>query len=136
MFHGTDVLALEVSQKSISALPCCMGVTFFLIRTQRGSAIFTVDDTSPARMRFFFNFFNTSTARIKKINEIAPGSLCLDEPARKTRKANRQEIVVRLPRLRTGHVFQIDKISSKATIIVCIPQGITRIATWALTCEL
>ena len=29
MFRGTDVLALEVSQISISALPCCMGITFF-----------------------------------------------------------------------------------------------------------
>ena len=29
MFCGTDVLALEVLQKSILALPCCMGVIFF-----------------------------------------------------------------------------------------------------------
>ena len=29
---------------------------FFVVRTQRGSAIFTLDDTSPARMRFF-SFF-------------------------------------------------------------------------------
>ena len=28
-FGENDVLALEVSQNSISALPCCMGVTFF-----------------------------------------------------------------------------------------------------------
>ena len=29
MFCGTDVLAAEVSQKSILALPCCMGVIIF-----------------------------------------------------------------------------------------------------------
>ena len=29
MFCGTDVLPREVSQKSISALPCCMGSIFF-----------------------------------------------------------------------------------------------------------
>ena len=56
MFCETDVLAREVLQKSISALPCCMGSIFFVIRTQRGSTIFAFCDTSPARRRFF-SFF-------------------------------------------------------------------------------
>ena len=56
MFCETDILAREVLQTSISALPCVMGSIFFVIRTQRGSTIFALCDTSPARRRFF-SFF-------------------------------------------------------------------------------
>ena len=49
----TNVFAREVSQKSILALPCCMGVVMFLIRTQRGNAKNIFCGTSSARMRFF-----------------------------------------------------------------------------------
>ena len=39
---------------------------FFLIRTQRGSAIFIVDDTSPARRRFFFIFSTPPQRELQK----------------------------------------------------------------------
>ena len=57
MFDATDVFAREVSQKSIFALPCCMGNIFcFLLLMQHGSAIFAFCNTSRARRRFF-SFF-------------------------------------------------------------------------------
>ena len=56
MFDATDVFAREVSQKSIFALPCCMGSIFFLLLMQHGSAIFAFCNTSRARRRFF-SFF-------------------------------------------------------------------------------
>ena len=65
MIFGIDVLVREVAQKSFLALPCCMGVVFFLIPTQRGSAIFTFCDTSPARMRFFSFFQHLPSEKLK-----------------------------------------------------------------------
>ena len=45
------------------------GSFFFVVRTQRGSAIFTLDDTSPARMRFFFIFSTPPQRESKKSTE-------------------------------------------------------------------
>ena len=80
--------------------------------------------TPPQREGDFFHFFNTSPARSKKNNEIAFGSPILDDPPWKTRKANRHQNVTLLPRLRTGRVFEIDKIASNRNKIVRIPQGL------------
>ena len=118
-FGENDVLALEVSQKSVSALLPCMGITFFFIRALRGNPIFTVVDTSPARRRCF-SFFQHLPSENKKKYEIAPGSLILDDPPRKMRKANEYQNVTFFPRLRTGRVFEIDKIASNRSKIVQI----------------
>ena len=56
MLDATDVFVRDVLQKSIFALPCCMGGIFCLLFMQHGSAIFAVCNTSRARRRFF-SFF-------------------------------------------------------------------------------
>ena len=135
IFCETDVLTREVLQKSISALPCCMGSIFFVIRTQRGSTIFAFCDTSPARRRFF-HFSDTSPARIKKINKIALRSYGFDASARKSPKANRKQIVILLRQVRSGRAFQIAKKMINRFKDVCNTQGTSIITTWALTCAL
>ena len=82
MFDATDVFAREVLQKSISALPCCMGSIFSFASMQHGSAIFAVCNTSRARRHFLF-FFNTSPARITKMEKIALRSHVVEASARK-----------------------------------------------------
>ena len=101
---------------------------FFVIRTQRGSTIFAFCDTSPARRRFF-HFFDTSPARIKKINKIALRSYGFDASARKSPKANRQQIVILLRQVRSGRVFQIAKKLTNRFKNVCNTQGISIITT-------
>ena len=83
MLDATYVFAREVLQTSIFALPCCMGSIFFLLLMQHGSAIFAVCNTSRARRRFFFDFFNTSPARITKMKKIALRNHVVETSARK-----------------------------------------------------
>ena len=85
-------------------------------------------------MRFFY-FFNTSPARIKKINRIASRSHHgLDESERKARKANRHQNFAYPCRLRLGRVFRIVKNVITQSRIACIPRGISRIPSSALIC--
>ena len=77
--------------------------------------------TPPQREGDFFHFFNTSPARIKKINRIASRSHGLDESERKARKANRHQNFAYPCRLRLGRVFRIVQNSITPSRIVCIP---------------
>ena len=108
---------------------------FFVLRTQRGSSIFTLDDTSPARRRFF-SFSQKSAARSSKINKIASRSHGLDVSARKARKANRHKIFTYPPRLRSGRVFRIAQNLTNRFRNVCIPHRISTITTSAPICVL
>ena len=131
MLCETDVLAREVLQKSISALPCCMG-SIFLSSAPSVGARFLLFATPPQREGdcfFCFHFFNTSPARIAKINKIALRSYGLDVSARKSPKANRQQIVTFLPQVRSGRVFEIAKNPTNRFKNVCNTQGISTITT-------
>ena len=129
MFCGTDVLVREVLQKSISALPCCMGSIFFCDPHPAWEHDFCTLRHLPSEKAIFFHFFNTSPARITKINKIALRSYGLDVSARKSPKANRQQIVTFLPQVRSGRVFQIATNLTNRFKNVCNPQGISIITT-------
>ena len=115
IFFQNSILAREVSQKSLFALPCCMGSIVCLLPMQRGNAK--------------SDFCNTSPARIIKINKIALPSYGFDVSARKSPKANRQQIVTFLPQVRSGRVFQIAKNLTKRFKNVCNTQEISTITT-------
>jgi len=134
MFCGTDVLAAEVSQKSILALPCCMGVIIFCAPHPAWELDFHTWWHLPSQKAIFFHCFNTSAARSSKINKIASRSHGLDVSARKARKANRHKIFTYPPRLRSGRVFRIDQNLTNRSRNVCIPQGISTITTSAPVC--
>ena len=89
--------------------PMLHGKHFFLWSAPSVGARFLHFATPPQREGDFFHFFDTSPARIKKMNKIALRSYGFDASARKSPKANRQQIVILLRQVRSGRVFQIAK---------------------------
>ena len=116
--------------------PMLHGAHFFLSSAPSVGVRFSHLTTPPQRECDFFHFFNTSPARIKKINRIASRSHGLDESERKARKANRHQNFAYPRRLRLGRVFRIVKNVITPSRIVRIPQGKSRITSSALICAL
>ena len=129
MFCETDVLAREVSQKSIFALPCCMGSIFFCHPHPLWEHDFCILRHLPSEKAIFLYFFDTSPARINKINKTALRSYGFDASARKSPKANRQQIVILLRQVRSGRAFQITKNLTNRFKNVCNTEGISTITT-------
>ena len=118
MFDATDVFAREVLQKSIFALPCCMGNIFFCFSCSMGVR-FLLFATPLEREGDFFHFFNTSPARITKMKKIALRSHVVEASARKVQlqksAANRRPAPVSMigTRFSTSQKnLQIDSIMS------------------------
>ena len=109
--------------------PMLHGKHFFLWSAPSVGARFLHFATPPQREGDFFDFFDTSPARIKKINKIALRSYGFDASARKSPKANRQQIVILLRQVRSGRVFQIAKKLTNRFKNVCNTKGISIITT-------
>ena len=102
---------------------------FFLWSAPSVGARFLHFATPPQREGDFFHFFDPSPARIKKINKFALRSYGFDASARKSPKANRQQIVILLRQVRSGRVFLIAKKLTNRFKNVCNTQGISIITT-------
>ena len=83
MFDATDVFAREVLQKSIFALPCCMGSIFCFASHAAWECDFCCLQHLSSEKAIFFHFFNTSPARITKMKKIALRSHVVEASARK-----------------------------------------------------
>ena len=89
IIFDTSVFAREVSQKSILALPCCMGDIIFFWSAPSVEVRKTTFATPPQRECDFFHFFNTSPAGSSKIMRMLFWNHLVGVTSPKTRSANR-----------------------------------------------
>ena len=114
MFDATDVFAREVLQKSIFALPCCMG-SFFCFASHAAWECDFCCSQHLSSENAIFNFFLTPPQRESpKWRKSHFEAMLWRRQRGKCNFKNRQQICV-LPRyLRSGHVFQLHKKTYKS----------------------
>ena len=88
MFCGTDVLALEVSQKSILALPCCMGLIIFCDPHPAWERDFHTWWHLPSEKAIFFIFSTPLTREAQKSTKSHLEAMVWTRRRRRRKKQN------------------------------------------------